>query len=301
MRNRSLIWSGAIVAMAGTIALVVTLAGNGEPSGGAGLSGPAQDSSFDSSVKGSKDPDDVAFMDAYAEELGIVMSRVRGVYGGKQDAEAFARRVDGPGPDIETLDAAGSLTDGDGATVVLRLRRERQRRTDWLGAETTSYEISACYRWVFGGTDGDRGPERLDECPDRPVIELGPPPVEPELPTDIVERLQHGLEPLAAETVTEDAVMESVRSIYTAAVHEALDRPGAEPGELLREDEAMAGDDRVATADDGAIGVAVGSRGECVLARLVPGNVSVWRPPQISQAPGEIGCSASWAARGGEL
>jgi hypothetical protein len=66
---------------------------------------------------------------------------------------------------------------------------------------------------------------------------------------------------------------------------------------ILSGEDILAGDDWVATVDD-AIGAAIGRAWSCVLVRVVPGEVAVSGPPPISLEPGEIGCSAAWAASG---
>lgn len=250
------------------------------------------------SVEGSRDLKDVAFLDEYADELRIVMSRARGL---GVDAESFARRVDGPGPDIETLEVSGAYEEG--AEVVLRLRRERVESGgwNWMGGHGQPYEISACYRWRFG-PGGDEGPDRLAECPDTPVIDLGPPPVTPTLPSRIADILHAELDALVtAGGVSEPAVADAVRSAYADAVDEALAEPGSEPESLLRSGDVLGPTDEWLTTVDGVIGVALGQDRSCVLAQVSPDGARVWHPPRISLEPGEVGCSAGWAAHGGDL
>jgi hypothetical protein len=76
------------------------------------------------SVEGLRKWGDVAFLDDYAEELGIVMSRA---WATGTEPERFPRQVDGPGPGIETLEVSSAGDDG-GTVVVMRLRRERVER-----------------------------------------------------------------------------------------------------------------------------------------------------------------------------
>ncbi|NDL57315.1 hypothetical protein F7O44_09560 [Phytoactinopolyspora sp. XMNu-373] len=164
-----------------------------------------------------------------------------------------------------------------------------------------TYEISACYRWVFGAPDGREGPERLRKCPDNPVIHLGPPPVVPAIPGGFPDRLEADLRLLnAADRESESAVARTVRSTYGEAADAALDVPGTHPDEILNSNDVLAGDDWLVTVDN-AIGIAIGQDRECVLGRVTAHEVRVWHPPRIALERGEIGCSASWAARGGEL
>lgn len=245
------------------------------------------------SVEGLHYWSDIGFLDDYAEQLGLVMVRSRG-----PEPEAFARRVDGPGSDVETLEVSGSAHDG-GAAVVLRLTRERRERALISFGVVNHYQISACYRWVLGPGVDDYTPQRLDECPDGPAIDLGPPPVEPELPPGFEDRLHERLERLAGMgDVTAQGVADAARAAYADTELEARDA-GATPDELLSAAEILAGDDWVATVD-GAVGVAIGRQMECVMARVRKSEVLVWRPRWISLVPGEVGCSAPWAARGGQ-
>ncbi|WP_129669134.1 hypothetical protein [Phytoactinopolyspora endophytica] len=244
------------------------------------------------SVDGARNLGDVDFLDDYAAELGLVMVRNR-----EPDPEAYARLADGPGRDVEALELSGPPGE-ESPGVVLRLRRERQESTGWMSGIGEIYEISACYRWEFGDMD-DHEPQRLDECPSTPVIEIGPAPVVPTLPAGIDDVLRDSLEPLAAGgNVSEDAVADAVRSAYTEAVENALDGPDVDPKEILSSDDIVTGDDWVVTVDD-AVGVAIGRDRSCVMAQVVPDEVTVWRPRRISLEPGEVGCSASSAAGGG--
>lgn len=249
------------------------------------------------SVEGLRYWSDIAFLDEYAEELGIVMSRARG---GGPEPERFAAQVDGPGPDVETLELRGSAYDG-GATVVLRLHRERPVRELFSTGEPEMYHVSACYRWTFGGPDGrDHQPERLNACPDRPEIEVEP-PIEPDLPPGLHEALTGRLSALVAggKRVTEAAVATSVRSVYAERVREALESGDVEQQEILNGDDILTGDDWIVTIDNNVIGVAVGRQTSCVVARIDVEDVAVWTPDRMVLVPGEVGCSASWAARQG--
>ncbi|NEE01823.1 hypothetical protein [Phytoactinopolyspora halotolerans] len=246
-----------------------------------------------SSVAGSRDLDDVAALDAYAEELGLVMIRNR-----RPDPAAYARRVDGPGPDVETLELSDP-PDTVAPAVVLRIRQQRQERIGWISGQYEEYEISACYRWTFTGME-DYKPDRLEECPEVDVIELGPPPVVPELPDGFGDVLSESLTSLSdAERRVPETVVAAVRSAYTEAVDDALDEPGADPAGILSSDDVLAGDDWVETIDE-VIGLAVGRGRSCVLARVTADDVAVWHPDRISLEPGEVGCSASSAAYKGD-
>jgi hypothetical protein len=242
-----------------------------------------------SSVAGLRYWSDIGALDEYAGELTIVMGRA---YGRGSDPQRYPRMVDGPGPGIETLEVDQSP--GGETVVVLRLRRDRPVR-EWFPTGET-YEISACYRWVFGrGTDT---PERLSSCPTGRVIELDPPPVIAELPDGIDDALYEALAPLAGQLETsEEMVAQAVRSAYAAAERSARAVPGADPDAILSGDDILAGNDWIDTVD-GAIGVAIGRDRSCVMARVVPDDVRVERPAPISLEPGEVGCSAAWAARG---
>lgn len=248
------------------------------------------------SVEGLQYWSDIAFLDDYAAELGLVMSRARG---GGPEPERFAARVDGPGPDIETLDLRGSAYDG-GATVVLRLRRERPVREFFSTGEPETYQLSACYRWTFGGPDGrDHQPERLSACPDHPVIDVEP-PIEPDVPPGLHEALTERLWALVAsgKPVTETAVATAVRSVYAEQERKAA-AADVEPAEILNGDDILTGDDWIVTIDN-VIGVAIGRWESCVTAAVGPGeDVDVWTPDRMVLVPGEVGCSASWAARRG--
>jgi tripartite ATP-independent transporter DctP family solute receptor len=203
------------------------------------------------SVEGLRYWSDIAVLDAYADELGLVMVRSRG-----PEPEAFARRVDGQGSDVETLEVSGSAHDG-GAIVVLRLTRERRERALISFGVVNLYQISACYRWVLGVSVDDYKPQRLNECPDGPVIDLGPQPVEPRLPLGIEDRLHERLERLAGvDDVTAAAVADAARAAYTDTELEARDA-GVAPDELLSADEILAGDDSVATVDGAGVVTAV--------------------------------------------
>jgi hypothetical protein len=132
------------------------------------------------------------------------------------------------------------------------------------------------------------------------VIQLGPPPVVPDVPGGTEQRLYDELAALAAEgAVSEAAVVERVRSAYAELERNARAASGGDPGAVLDGDEILAGNDWVSTVN-GVIGVAIGRDTSCVLARISPHEVGVWRPPRISLEPGEVGCSAAWAARGGQ-
>lgn len=218
---------------------------------------------------------DVHALDAYAEELGLVMNRAQG-----PDPKTYARRVDGPGRDIETLVLSGSAYD-EGAEIVLRIRLQRTER-GWFGGGSR-FMISACYRWVLetANIDGHR-PERLSECPDVPVTKLGPEPPEPSVPDGLVELVEAEVTP--TEPLSEAAVLRQVRAIYREL------SVGYEPGSLLSVEDALAADS-VATHDD-AIGVAVGAGSECVMVRVTREDVTAWVPPAIALEPGEVGCDA---------
>lgn len=216
---------------------------------------------------------DLAVLDDRAEEVGLAMARSDG-----PEPEAFARRLDGF--DVDVLVLSGSSYDEAGAEVVLRVQLDEVHR------------VSACYRWVFQLADAYAfSPERLDECPDVPVIELGPPPVEPRLPVDLHDRLVDGLAPPAE---SEAAVLARVRAIYTEAVEAELQQPDVEPEHLLGIDDAL---DEGSLASYGeAVVVAIGRRFECKLVKVAPDRVWVWTPDRVSLQPGELGCDPVQAA-----
>jgi hypothetical protein len=223
--------------------------------------------------------DDVAALDEYADELGLVMARSRDA-----DPEAYARQVDGPGPDVATLVA--DTTDGGGADIVLRIRTERQD-CDWTG-HCVQYEIEGCYRWLFDDRMDEHEPERLGACPDAAVIELGPAPVEPRLPDGLVDRLRRTLS--FGRDPAEQVVLDAARVTYRAAVAAAVD-DGVDRSHLLGVDQAL-GPDSVATVGE-SVGVAVGVGTECAMVRASPDGVEVWVPERVSLQPGEVGCDAS--------
>lgn len=230
--------------------------------------------------------DDAAALDEYAEELGLVMVRSRG-----PAPQEYARRVDGPGPDVQTLALSGSAHSG-GAEVVLRLRLERAK-SSFLG-EPRPYEVSACYRWVLGVSVDDHEPQRLDACPGGPAIQLGPPPVEPRLPDGLAERLEADLTRLAATDqvsgVTVGAVAAQARATYRTVAAADVARPGVDAAHLLTVEDALS-DEAFAVADGSrVVTVAVGRGEECVMAEVRPGQVRVWTPARISLQPGEAGC-----------
>ncbi|PSK95552.1 hypothetical protein CLV30_12921 [Haloactinopolyspora alba] len=230
--------------------------------------------------------DDVRFLDDYARELGLVMSRARG-----PEPEAFARQVDGPGPDVRTMRLSGSAHDG-GAEVVLRLRTERTR-TGWFGSVEARYRVSACYRWVLGESVDDFRPERLSACPAGPPAELGRAPVEPRLPDGLYDRLSGGLAARKGP-VTPEALLADVRTLYVEAARAEQRRGGVRPERLIDVDDAL---DRHSVVVKGeAVGVSVGFGQECMMVRAAAGEIDVWVPDRISLQPGEIGCSASAAA-----
>lgn len=138
-------------------------------------------------------------------------------------------------------------------------------------------------------------PERLETCPDSPVIELGPAPVEPRLPAGLVERLRVHLTPRPGPVRAAD-VLSDVRRQYDAAVASEPKRDEAAPVDVMDTATALS-DDAVAVADD-AVGVAVGRGTECVFVRVEPAGVTVWVPDRVSLQPGEMGCSPTAAATG---
>jgi hypothetical protein len=222
--------------------------------------------------------DDAEALDAYAAELGLVMARSHG-----PEPAAYARRVDGPGPGVETL----ALRAADGrAEVVLRLR---QHRADcgWLGASCQEYEVSACYRWAFQSSIDDHEPARLDECPEGPVIDLGPAPADPRLPDRLLDVLTKRLAP--ARGLSEPAVLAQVRAAYMASRRAALAAPGGrEPGRLLLLRTALDAGSSAVVGD--TVAVAVGRGTECVMVRVSPRGADVWVPERVTLLPGETGC-----------
>lgn len=224
---------------------------------------------------------DAAALDEYADELGLVMVRSRG-----PEPEVYARMVDGPGPDVETL----SLDVSDGAAhVVLRLRQDRQD-CGWLaGSSCRPYKVSACYRWTFDDSMEEHEPDRLDACPKGPVLELGPAPVEPQLPNNLAQYLRDNVVP--PSDVSEQTALAAVRALYAEAVSAALESPEVKPDHLLGVDDALAPDSTARAGD--SVGVAVGRGTECVMVRMTPREVRVWVPDRISLMPGEIGCHAA--------
>ncbi|HEY9408515.1 MAG TPA: hypothetical protein VIP77_02945 [Jiangellaceae bacterium] len=241
-----------------------------------------------SAVTGARETADTEALDAYARELGLVMIRSRG-----PEPEAYARMVDGPGPDVETLVA--SVRDGGGAEVVLRLRQERAEY-DWLGGPGTPYEISACYRWRLDGNIDEHLPKRLDGCPDVPVMTLPPAPVEPRLPAQLIEGLESGLAVVAGAPAPQLAdVLAAARDSYTAALRAELAAGVVTAEQLLPVDEAVVDSDAaigdLATGSGTTVGLAVGAGYECVLVLVAPGAVTAWVPDRISLEPGEIACT----------
>lgn len=249
-----------------------------------------------SAVTGARESADTESLDAYARELGLVMIRSRG-----PEPEAYARMVDGPGPDVETLVA--SAADGGGAEVVLRLRQERAEY-DWLGGPGTPYVISACYRWRLDGNMDEHLPKRLRSCPDLPVMTLPPAPVEPRLPDQLVEGLESGLAVVASAPAPQVAeVLAAARDSYTAALRAELAAGVVTEEQLLPVDEAVAHDDAAigdpASGTDTTVGLAVGAGYECVLVLVTPSEVTAWVPDRISLEPGEIGCTSGAALTAG--
>ena len=241
-----------------------------------------------SGATGAREAADTEALDDYARELGLVMIRSRG-----PEAETYARMVDGPGPDVETLVA--SVADGGGAEVVLRLRQERAEY-DWLGGPGTPYEVSACYRWQLDGNMDEHLPKRLADCPDVPVITLPPAPVEPRLPESLIEGLESGLAAVATSPAPQVAeVLVAARDSYGAALRAELAVGAVTAEQLLPVDEAILDGDAAvgdpATGGVRTVGLAVGAGYECVLVLVAPGEVTAWVPDRVSLEPGEIGCT----------
>ncbi len=283
--NRTARTLAALAVVAGTVAAVVAVT---TPDTDGLTVRPANADGSHTGAPEEPNGDDVRILDDYAAELGLVMARSRG-----PQPQAYARRVDGPGDDVQVLQLAGATGDG-GAEVVLRLRRDRTRR-DGFGWQEQNYAVTGCYRWVFDDRMDEHEPERLEACPDTAVIELGPAPVEPRLPARLVERLSAhlvaGPGPVRAADVLSD-----VRRQYDAAVASELQRDEVEPEDVMDTATALS-DDSVAVVDD-AVGVAVGRGTACVFVRVAPADVTVWVPDRMSLQPGEMGCSPAAAATG---
>jgi hypothetical protein len=205
--------------------------------------------------------------DERAERAGLVMNRVR-----TGSAADMARRVVGGDPEestaIEVLTAHGDRNEG---RIVLRIT-ERVERGDFSIQPTTAVR---CYDYALSDSVHDFEPRRID-CPPGPAIRLDPPSPTPTLVAGIDDALRLGLEVLDPAHRTEETVLELARSVGAGApVIDAVVR-------------------------DGVIGVVVGDGARQCVAGSVDdaGGVTVWRVPEVVAQPGELGCSASAAARG---
>lgn len=138
--------------------------------------------------------------------------------------------------------------------------------------------ITACYDAEFNFYGIIDQPRRTD-CPSPDPEPIIPPPTSPDgpgatLPPDAPARLQAALDGLSEAERTDPAVV--------LATVDALALTDMAP-------EVAAGHN--------AIGVAVSSGDDCLLARLAR-VVEVWTPPRIYLQPGESGCDANAAAAG---
>jgi hypothetical protein len=135
--------------------------------------------------------------------------------------------------------------------------------------------VTACYSAEFNHYGIIDQPHRMD-CPSGDTEPIVPPPrgPAPTLPADARTRLQAALESLsAAQRIEPDAVVAAIGP---------LDLTDTTPEIVARR---------------GAIGVAIRSGDDCLLAR-VASRVDVWIPSRVELQPGELGCDAHAAAAG---
>lgn len=193
-----------------------------------------------------------------AETAGYAMAKA----GRTSSAADHARRVVGVagGDSIEVLEVQG---DGIRGHVLLRLTSVVEPSGFQSGSRAT-----ACFRYDFSDSSNGISPHEVG-CGDRQAIALPEPSPEPRLPSDALTLLRT-----------------------------ALDSP--DPAALMAASFAPSGVS-VSTAEvDGALGAAVaaGSNGCLFGRRTAAGVVEVWVVPRVLAQPGELGCSAEWAARG---
>jgi len=205
--------------------------------------------------------------DERAQRAGVVMDRVR-----DGSAADMARRVVGGDPAQDTAIEA-LVADGDRARGRIVLRITERRATSDFDVQPS--EAVRCYEYELRRSVDELGPHRID-CPEGPALSLGPPPPVTTLPAGVDDALRRELESLDADRLSEAAVLRAARAVAGAA-------PVVD----------------VAT-HDGVIGVVVGDGAlQCVAGSVhSDGVVAVWRVPEVVAQPGELGCSASAAARG---
>lgn len=201
--------------------------------------------------------------DERADRAGLVMTRYR--EGSSADMAWHVVGGDpGKGMGIEALVAEGDRFEG---RIVLRITERLEQTFD-------TQTVVRCYEYRLQDSIDDHRPDHID-CPDLPALSLSPPLPDPTLPAGIDEALLGALQGLDPAHVTEQAVLEVARSVGGSA-------PVLE----------------VATVD-GVIGVAIGNGlDECLSASVDASGAEVWRVPRVVAQPGELGCSASAAARG---
>lgn len=221
---------------------------------------------------GATDPPGNAETDRIARVVADAISYPR-----QDDAEGLARAAlaTGAGEDgrltviaAEDLEA-GELTDPL-AQLVFRIHLVSSEPS--FGTEPP---ITACYDAQFNHYGIIDEPRRAN-CPSgdvEPVVPPPPPPT-PTLPTDADARLRTALDGLSDTQRTDpDVVLATVEALALTDIP-----PEVAPGR-------------------GAIGVAMRSGDDCLLAR-VAGQVEVWTPHGVYLEPGEVGCDAGAAADG---
>ncbi|WP_328876155.1 translation initiation factor IF-2 [Streptomyces sp. NBC_00287] len=170
---------------------------------------------------------------------------------------------------VEVLRVTGTSThEGDGVDLVLRTSGSAS--DGWLAPEEVA--VQRCFAVRVSPKSEWREDPRDVDCPDGPALAFAPPPEPPRLP---YEELHAKLPRVPKGGRADEA---EVRRTLAA-----LDLDPAIRTEVK--------------ADGGRVGVLLWVKGngydaqDCLLARVSPGDTSVWVPSQIQRMPGEGGCT----------
>jgi hypothetical protein len=204
--------------------------------------------------------------DDRARRAGIVMGRVR-----DGTAQDMVHLVVGGDPEdgtaIEALVADGDPFRG---RIVLRIT-EVIEPGDFSVAKRRTVR---CYEYALDNSIDDHEPEHID-CPDVDGLQLGAPTTQPQLGQNVESNLRRELEALDRTGLLEQQVREAARRAAGDATIVDVQQVG------------------------GNFGVAIGNGiDQCVSAMLSVDVLEIWRVPRVLAQPGELGCSASAAARG---
>jgi hypothetical protein len=175
--------------------------------------------------------------------------------------------------DVEVMRVTGASTDArEGVRLVIRVPGVAS--SGWL--EPQQITVRRCFQLTFDGDDEwDARPPQVD-CPRGLPLTYGPWPKEPEIGEGVYEQLRKRLPRVPPAGAVSEA---EVRKVVGA----------------LRLDPKIS---QSFATQSGVVGVALttppGRSGDrdCLLARVAPGDTSVWSPSRVQRMAGEGGCSA---------